>query len=182
MCSWRNRPQMKAGGSNVQISAQVCDAGNVPDGADRYALVHSGFCDGRWRRWRPFFFFHYLPGPFLPAFVVPEAVGHQSHPQDQEDRQAVQRSTTQHLAKVTAQPMQRATTATIMPRLSSSWRHCHDDHPSVANLIGYSDRRLGDYCLLPKRWSQTRVTTAMSFGMRLRQRHHALHSVEVKPD
>jgi hypothetical protein len=80
MCSWSDSPQNKAGGSNDQISAQVCDAGNVTDGADRCAIIHSSFCDGRrrwwrwrwwsrWRRWRRYIpFFLAAPGR---AFVVP---------------------------------------------------------------------------------------------------------------
>jgi hypothetical protein len=51
---WRANltPKAKAGGSNDQISDQVCDVGNVTDGTDRCALVHARFCDGR-GRWRP---------------------------------------------------------------------------------------------------------------------------------
>src|SRR4029077_21144713 len=77
----------KAGGSNDQISAQVCDAGNVPDGADRCALIHSSFCvRRRWSRRKrsPCRLAALGPAAFA-AFVVPEAVGHQSHPQDQEE-------------------------------------------------------------------------------------------------
>jgi hypothetical protein len=88
MCSWSESPRTKAGGSNDQISDQVCDAGNGPDGADRCAVNYSGFCGIRWRRspcWLA------APGPAaFAAFVVPEAVGHQSHPQNQEGYQAFQ--------------------------------------------------------------------------------------------
>jgi hypothetical protein len=85
MCSWSESPRTRAGGSNEQISDQVCDAGNVPDGADRFAVNDSGFCGSRWRRspcWLA------APGPA--AFAAPEAVGHQSHPQNQEGYQTFQ--------------------------------------------------------------------------------------------
>jgi hypothetical protein len=80
-------PQTKAGGSNDQTNDQVCDAGNIPDGADRCAINASGFCGSSWRSpcWLA------APGrAAFAAFAVPEAVGHQSYPQNQEGYQAFQ--------------------------------------------------------------------------------------------
>src|SRR6266446_5034868 len=79
---WRDRPHTKAGGSNDQTNDQAWDVGSISDDAEHCALAHPGLCGGRWWRgwwWRSFF--RYGPGPFLsafvlPAFVLPEAVGH----------------------------------------------------------------------------------------------------------
>src|SRR5712664_2996185 len=88
-----DRPHTKAGGSNDQRCAQAWDVGNISDGAEHRALTQPRLCGWRWwwwwRRWRRGSFFC-LPGPFPASAVgLPEAVGHQSHPQAQED-QAVQ--------------------------------------------------------------------------------------------
>src|SRR5713101_9093918 len=80
-CSWRDRPHTKAGGSNDQTNDQAWDVGNISDGAEHCALAHPGLWGWRWWRWWWRTFFRYGPGPFLsafvlPAFVLPEAVGH----------------------------------------------------------------------------------------------------------
>src|SRR5882724_1170122 len=91
--NWRNRPHTKAGDSNDQSCDQAWDVGNISDGAEHCALTHPGLCGWRrrrrwrwWRWWRTSLFC--LPGLFLPACGggLPEAVGHQSHPQAQEDQ------------------------------------------------------------------------------------------------
>jgi hypothetical protein len=148
-CDWRYRPHTKAGGSNGQTSDQAWNVGSISYGAEHCAFAHPGPCGWRWWRWWRSFF-RYGSGPFLsafvlPAFVLPEAVGHQSHPEGQEDQQAVQ-----HDDPAFSQGY-RAAYATIYDRndYSAAIEQLkaldHDDHPNVANLIGYSYRKLGDY-------------------------------------
>ena len=92
-------------------------------------------------------FFHDLLGPFLPAFVVPEAVGHQSCPQDQKTAQQ------SSIDDPAFSQGYRAAYATIYDRndyaaaIEQLKALGHDGHPNVANMIGYSYRKLGDYKL-----------------------------------
>ncbi len=131
-----NRPHTKAGDSNDQRCAQAWDVGNISDGAEHRALTHTGLCGWRRRRrwgWRGSFFFC-LPDLFPASVAVglPEAVRDQIHPQAQED-QAVQ-PRRHHIRSY----------ADAIEQLKALG---HDDHPNVANLIGYSYRKLGDYKL-----------------------------------
>ena len=138
---------MKAGGWNDQTRDQAWDVGTSSDGAEYCALADPGL--GGWRRtgwwWRSLF--RYGPGSIVSTFVLPKAVGHKSHPQGQEDQQAVwyrRPSFAQGYRAAYATIYDRNDYAAAIEQLKSLG---HDDHPNLANLIGYSYRKLGDYKL-----------------------------------
>ena len=123
-----------------QLCDQVCDTGDVFDGADRSAPGCSGVCRGRRRR--------RSPGCGTAAAGHPAGSGRPQHPKEQEEtQQAV------CLEDPAFAQGYRAAYATIYDRhdyagaIDQLKALGHDDNASVANLIGYSHRKLGDYRL-----------------------------------
>ena len=136
-----------------QLDDQDCDAGNVFDCADRCVLVHSGCCGRRrwWRRWWWWWWATYggmdqrsaYPPPSYPqrsgtkATHVPKA---KKAKQSLFDDPAFAKGYREAYATI----YDRNEYAAAIEQLRALG---HDDHPNVANLIGYSYRKLGDYKL-----------------------------------
>ena len=130
---------------------QVCDTGHVSGAAGCRAPRHLGFCRRRRRRrrrrrwwWRSLWFslyFHYTT-------IVAGYQGHPHHPEGQ--KEADKQSSFDDPAFAQGY---RAAYATIYDRhdyadaIEQLKALGQDDHPNVANLIGYSYRKLGDYKL-----------------------------------
>ena len=134
-------PHRKAGATHDQSSDQLGDAGNFFYGADRGAPRHSSVCRGRG-----------CGGGEPPPSSSP--------PPD--SRSNATKSTHKAKKKPNKQSSiddpafaqgYRAAYATIYDRndyaaaIEQLKAQGHDDHPNVANLIGYSYRKLGDYKL-----------------------------------
>ena len=133
----RNRSFGKTGGTHDQFGDQGGDTDSLLHGADRSAAGGSGVCRGRRRR--------------------SAVLRHQQHPPT---KSTPTRST--HKAKKAKQSFlgdpafirgYRAAYSTIYDRndydaaIEQLKALGHDDYANVANLIGYSYRKLGDYRL-----------------------------------
>ena len=133
---------LHTGGASTEVRMiQAVDAGIALDRADGRALSHPGLCRRRRRR--------SAVGQSA-ATAAPQAGSRRpNHPERQEE--AATSSPTSPIPRLSrdiARPMQRSTSATTMPPLSiSSRRWAATIVADVANLIGYSWRKLGDYRL-----------------------------------
>jgi hypothetical protein len=123
------------------------------DCADRCVPGHSGCCGrgqrsgGRWRQT-----IAHEPARRFSAFVhrlrIPEAVGHQGHsrPKARKAKQSLfdDPAFAHGYRAAYSAIYDRTDYAAAIEQLKALG---HDDHPNVANLIGYSYRKLGDYKL-----------------------------------
>ena len=145
-CSWRYR--LYAGGTNDQISSQISDVGNVSDSAKLSGLVHASFWG--WRRGGGGGGDASDPrdqGPTYPPSSKPQPSGTKA-------THKVKKTTKQSAFEDPAFAKgYREAYATIYDRndyaaaIEQLRALGHDDHPNVANLVGYSYRKLGDYKL-----------------------------------
>ena len=129
----------KTGGSHDEIGNQARNAGTVFGGADRFAAIRAGLC--RWRRRRSAF----------------------GHPRS--SAKSKKKPTKQSSADDAAfRQGYRAAHATIYERndyaaaIGQLKALGHDDNAGVANLIGYSYRKLGDY-KLSQAWYERALKT-----------------------
>jgi tetratricopeptide (TPR) repeat protein len=130
----------KTGGSHVEISNQARNADTVLGGSDRFAAIRAGLCRGR--RWRS-------------TFGQPATAAAGNRPAPARSSSKSKKKPTKQSSADDAAFRQgyRAAHATIYERndyaaaIEQLKALGHDDNAGVANLIGYSYRKLGDYKL-----------------------------------